>query len=101
MSHQCDRCGLFSLKSHHATEAECIRRLRAVVERDDPTFSLHNRRLRFIPHPDADVGEYVLIAAFGHGNGMWMSGANELALCMNEETRKELIELLQRGPEQI
>lgn len=101
MNHRCDRCNLFSLEHFHSTEAECIRRLRAVVERDDPTFSLHNRRLRLIPHPDADAGEYVLVAGFGEGATLFTQAHNELAICFDDPTRLKLIELLQRGAEKI
>ncbi len=64
-----------------------------------PTFSLHERRLALAVHPDADraSGEVVLVAAFGDGPGI-LGGHHELCVCMGEQERKRLIEVLQMPP---
>ena len=64
-----------------------------------PTYSLEKRRLALAVHPDADraSGQVVLIAAFGEGNGI-LGGRHELCVCMGNEERMQLIEVLQMPP---
>lgn len=66
---------------------------------DEGTFALHNRRLRFITHPDAERGEYVLVAGYGIGQTTILGAAHEIHLCLDEAKRQELIALLQGDPE--
>ena len=83
----------------HTSLLDCVTELRKRLDRDDPTYSLHNRRLRFIRHPDADIGQYVLVAGFGVGETLFTQAKHELAICFDEAKRQELIALLQGEPE--
>lgn len=81
--------------SEHTHPNHCIEALkrRLSLAESEATFSLHERRLVFVRHPDADEGQYVLVAAFGKGEGLW-GGKHELCICLDEKKRGELITLL-------
>ncbi len=62
------------------------------------TFALHDRRLHLTNHPDAEQGQFVLVAAYGEGTGAF-GGRHELCLCFDQATRERLIASLQSEPE--
>jgi len=85
--------------SRTALKALLIGAIRAYIDQDlMQTFSLANRRLALAQHPDSDdPGQVVLIASFGKGPGI-LGGHHELCVCMDDENRKRLIEVLQMPP---
>ncbi len=96
--HTCQVCGLRTYRPH-GSHGDCILALRARLEDREPVFGLHNRRFRFLNHPDADAGQYVVAAGFGEGETMWTKAHHELVLCLDEDARQKLIALLQGEPE--
>jgi hypothetical protein len=94
----CPSCGL-RVVSPHSSPQHCIEALRARLFDPEPVFSLHNRRFRFLNHPDSESGQYVLVAGFGEGETMWTGSAHELALCLDDSIRRQLTALLQSVPE--
>ena len=63
------------------------------------TFSLHDRELHLTHHPDGGEGQVVLVAVFGNGTSPF-GGKHELCLCLDDASRKRLIETLQSKPEE-
>jgi len=119
----CNKCRredpVCACEEHFAAVAEHHRRIygglplwRAVMfERKEPmstitlgghslsTFSIHERRLHLTHHPDAERGQYVLVAVYGSGDSPF-GGAHELCICLDDAGRQRLIDVLQSDPEQ-
>lgn len=66
-------------------------------EADFDVYSLDNRQLRIGPNPGVpDLDALILVAVFGSGPGLY-GGAHELVLCLSEQRKIELANLLTIG----
>jgi len=64
------------------------------------TFSIHERRLHLTHHPDGGDGQVVLVAVYGTGDSPF-GGKHDLCICMDDASRKRLIEILQAHPDSV